>query len=326
MLELIRLLETSGQTVRSDFRRWFEKIPVAANWTVASDYSVGNKNKKSDAFSFVIMPKHDTDENIASWISAFAPKDLKKTRTPSNDFLDYFCLPVAFSYNFLVEKDSNYLKAAITIDAMSSIAKYLRDVVVDWKSAEPRNEQYYSDLDRKLQLLEGELSSKNPSTALLRRIFLVASFGALVFHLIHEEKSPLSIRWISDRDAMFDRHDGLVFDLSWLLFQIMRRRSGGVIDVLRPQLIFASPLMDGITKHDELVRLPDYLAGTLADYFSHLTMPKFIRKINEGQLALPLVRMEDSQKSAKGVHLQDLADYLDARRAEGLRELKQMYG
>lgn len=63
-----------------------------------------------------------------------------------------------------------------------------------------------------------------------------------------------------------------------------------------------------------------------ADYFSHLTMPKFIRKINEGQLALPLVRMEASQKSAKGVHLQDLADYLDARRAEGQREFKQMYG
>ncbi|MBU2937005.1 pyocin activator PrtN family protein [Pacificibacter marinus] len=63
-----------------------------------------------------------------------------------------------------------------------------------------------------------------------------------------------------------------------------------------------------------------------ADYFSHLTLPTFMRKINEGQLALPLVRMEASQKSAKGVHLQDLADYLDARRAEGQREFKQMYG
>ena len=62
------------------------------------------------------------------------------------------------------------------------------------------------------------------------------------------------------------------------------------------------------------------------DYFSHLTLPKFIRKINEGQLALPLVRMEASQKSAKGVHLQDLAEYLDARRAEGHREFNQMYG
>jgi hypothetical protein len=231
------------------------------------------------------MPKHDTDQNIASWISAFAPKDVKGTRTPSDEFLDYFCSPVTFSYSFLVEKNSNYLKAAITVDAMSSIAKSLREVVAHWKSAEPPNEQYYTDLDGKLQLLESELSSKNPSTALLRKVFLVASFGALVFHLVHEEKSPLSIRWISDRDAMFDRHDGLAFDLAWLLFQIMRRRSGGAIDVLRPQLIFSSPLMDGITKHDEFVRLPDYLAGTLADLrlpnvmFSHPKFPTIFNRL-----------------------------------------------
>ncbi|MDF3415788.1 hypothetical protein HKX54_15050 [Sulfitobacter sp. M57] len=285
MLELISLLETSGQTVRSDFRRWFTEIPVAANWTVASDYSVGNKNKKSDAFSFVIMPKHDTDQNIASWISAFAPKDIKATRKPSDEFLDYFCAPVTFSYNFVVERESNYLKAAITVEAMQTIAKSLQEVVGEWKSVEPGNEQYYSSLDSQLQKLLDELSSKNPSTGLLRKMFLVASFGALVFYIIHEEKSPLSIRWISDRDAMFDRHDGLAFDLAWLLFQIMRRRSGGVIDVRRPQLIFTSPLMDGVNKHDEFVRLPDYLAGTLADLrlpnvmFSHPKFPTIFNKL-----------------------------------------------
>ncbi len=63
-----------------------------------------------------------------------------------------------------------------------------------------------------------------------------------------------------------------------------------------------------------------------ADYFAHLTLPKFLRKIREGQLALPLVSMEASQKSAKGVHLQDLADYLDQRRAAGKREFERMYG
>jgi hypothetical protein len=32
-----------------------------------------------------------------------------------------------------------------------------------------------------------------------------------------------------------------------------------------------------------------------------------------GDIAIPLVRMESSQKCAKGVHLLDLAKYLDAR-------------
>lgn len=285
MFELIKLIENSSQTIRSDFRRWFKDIPVAATWTIVSDYSVGNRNKKNDAFSFVVVLKHDTDQNIASWISSHAPKDIKATRNPSDEFLDYFCCPVTFSYSFVVERESNYLKSAITVDAMKSFTVALQETVHEWKAAEPRNWEYYGELDKKFNLLLKELSGKNPSTALLRRIFLVSSFSAVVLNLIHEEKSPLNIRWISDRDAMFDRHDGLAFDLAWLLFQMMRRRNGGAIDVLRPQLTFASPLMDGATAYEEFIRLPDYLAGTLSDIrlpnvmFSHTKFPPIFNKL-----------------------------------------------
>ena len=63
-----------------------------------------------------------------------------------------------------------------------------------------------------------------------------------------------------------------------------------------------------------------------ADYFPHLTLLSFLRKINDGGIALPLVTIETSQKSAKGVHLQDLADYLDARRAAAKRDFLKMHG
>jgi hypothetical protein len=60
------------------------------------------------------------------------------------------------------------------------------------------------------------------------------------------------------------------------------------------------------------------------DYFSHLTPEKFVRKISLGEIMIPLVRMEHSQKCAKGIHLQDLADYLDQRRAAALKERDQL--
>ena len=56
------------------------------------------------------------------------------------------------------------------------------------------------------------------------------------------------------------------------------------------------------------------------DYFSHLTLLKFLRKVSSGEIDLPLVRSERSQKSAKGVHLSDLATYLDKRREVALYE------
>lgn len=60
------------------------------------------------------------------------------------------------------------------------------------------------------------------------------------------------------------------------------------------------------------------------DYFCHLTPEKLLRKISAGDIALPLVRMEGSQKSAKGVYVQDLATYIDERRAAALKECAQL--
>lgn len=60
------------------------------------------------------------------------------------------------------------------------------------------------------------------------------------------------------------------------------------------------------------------------DYFSHLTPEKFVRKCSAGEIGLPLIRMEASQKCAKGVHLHDLANYLDQRRQAALKEAQQL--
>lgn len=61
------------------------------------------------------------------------------------------------------------------------------------------------------------------------------------------------------------------------------------------------------------------------DYFPHLTPEKFVRKVTNGDIKIPLVRIEESQKAAKGVYLDDLAQYLDERRAAALREYKQFH-
>jgi hypothetical protein len=62
------------------------------------------------------------------------------------------------------------------------------------------------------------------------------------------------------------------------------------------------------------------------DFFSHLTPDKFLRKVSAGEIDLPLVRIDSSQKSAKGLHLMDLADYIDKRHDAALREAKALRG
>lgn len=60
------------------------------------------------------------------------------------------------------------------------------------------------------------------------------------------------------------------------------------------------------------------------DFFSHLSPAQFIRKCSAGELRLPMVRIDGSQKCAKGIHIQDLAEYIDKRRDAAFKELQQM--
>ncbi len=61
------------------------------------------------------------------------------------------------------------------------------------------------------------------------------------------------------------------------------------------------------------------------DFFPNLTHRIFLRKIADGDIKLPLVQMEASQKSAKGVDIRDLASYYDERRDQARRELEKLH-
>lgn len=68
------------------------------------------------------------------------------------------------------------------------------------------------------------------------------------------------------------------------------------------------------------------LERVCADYFSHLTPEKFIRKATSGEIDLPLIRIEGSQKAAKGIQINDLAKYLDERCDKARTENDKLHG
>jgi hypothetical protein len=68
------------------------------------------------------------------------------------------------------------------------------------------------------------------------------------------------------------------------------------------------------------------LGDVCRDFFGHLTIEKFLRKALRGDIALPIVRIETSQKAQRGVHLMDLAAYIDKRRAAAVKERDQLCG
>ena len=68
------------------------------------------------------------------------------------------------------------------------------------------------------------------------------------------------------------------------------------------------------------------LDRVMEDYFPGVSQEHLLRRIGAGKLDLPVVRIDTSQKSAKGVALVDLATYLDRRIEAARKECRQLYG
>ncbi|MDO6586927.1 pyocin activator PrtN family protein [Salipiger sp. 1_MG-2023] len=68
-----------------------------------------------------------------------------------------------------------------------------------------------------------------------------------------------------------------------------------------------------MAKYGPEVMIPSEIVAR--DWFG-VEKSKFNEKVRNGEIPLPVMRMEDSQKSPRGVHILDLAEYLDKRREE----------
>jgi hypothetical protein len=63
-----------------------------------------------------------------------------------------------------------------------------------------------------------------------------------------------------------------------------------------------------------------------ADYMN-LTVEKFKRKCLDGEIDIPIVRLgAESQKAALGIHLRDLANYIDRQREKSTIEQRKLMG
>ncbi len=78
-----------------------------------------------------------------------------------------------------------------------------------------------------------------------------------------------------------------------------------------------------MARYDALPIIP--IEQVRLDFFKHLSLPKFLRKLNERAIPLPVICIEASQKCQKGVHIDDLAAFLDKKRDEASRKHVQFH-
>lgn len=276
MLPMLPVLMQATKTARTTLAEWFERYPHGYPWTVASDYCIGDVNKPNDVFSFVIIAPHDTADNICEYIAGAAPKDLKNTKDIPLGLVQYLTceVPVTFSISFVLKREEALLRAHLDVENMlefvpAAIA-YLERRMERFPAE--RTVEVHEETVKRFKAFGRELASKNLNAKLTRQMHLAAAASATVFNTLNFARQPKAIRWISDRDALIARHDAVVYDLTYVYYMLQaemyamgEREAGRPVPTTLADLRFEIPEQTGKNRYDEIVRLPDYLAGTLAD-------------------------------------------------------------
>jgi hypothetical protein len=285
MYDLLMLLQQSHRTIAIDMQQWFATVPHDSAWTVVSDYCIADRNKENDTFAFALVLNHDTTDNISEYIHDASPRDLKSSRTVSPGLIAYLNSPVCFSVTYLIDRSSKLLREYITDDNLLSFIPDARELIATWAQNAPTNATYFRETDRRLKQLLIEMQRPKVHSKLARQVHLVAALAAAFFKCLDSTMRPSHIRWISNRDSMFDRHGGIAFDMAYFYFMLLRSQDNSTQIVDRPDFYFSLPGMDGVHEYDEMIRLPDCLAGTLADIdiptmqFSHDKFPPAIGQL-----------------------------------------------
>ncbi|WP_223473465.1 hypothetical protein [Pseudomonas sp. BF-B-27] len=265
---VVALQKVLDQSARSAIVDWLAPLPKGAAWHVISDYVFGDPDRH-DTASFVILLHHDKLETILGYIDNQAPVDIKKSRSASEGLIQYLNSPVAFSFTFVLDDGDRFLATYAPVSEMIEGLEELRHIAGLMAANSGAGNPYFSEVQARLTRFINDLKRKG-NAKVARQVFLVAAYAAVVMDYLDQSAEPSLASWVSDRDAILQRHDGVIWDIASLMFYVIKgRRKPELTAIDKPRLLHITPEESGENYLDPLIRMPDYLAAAASGMNLH---------------------------------------------------------
>jgi hypothetical protein len=248
--------ETFDGSARADLARFMADFPLTRTWLISSDYVVGADDRPNDVFAFSIMPYVEELGAMRRRLSAGLPRDIKGTRAftaAAGHILrgpDVFHVPVVLPKDRLLLGASGAMSVA---NGRKAGADFVRDAIGMERGI---------GTVKAMRKLERVTKTKGYNHRLLADVLLLALlFPALSIAVLRERRNA-RLSWMSDRDAMTQWADGALWHIAQLNLSGLAEAMFVELGDGRPGVCV--PGADGSMWFDELVRLPDHMAGALS--------------------------------------------------------------
>ena len=253
--------ETINKSSIDDFKNFIATNKKYEGWVIVSDYCIDDDKKYNDCLSFTIVPMgYDLFFKISNEIKKNIPNDLKHTTKITQDTINFLSdNQYTFCFNFII-KDINNLIGNFSIDEKQSLLRDEMNTLI--KNMDENNASFkkYKNIYHKHFLKKSfpaNLFAKNAFVA-----FIAAYLRVLI--LKYNKKTVKPIVWLPDRGKFMSSFDNIYADLHQLYYELLIEKENITWGEKSVTCGFVKD-SDAIF-YDELIKIPDYMAGTLSSY------------------------------------------------------------
>ena len=243
---------------RALFQNFLAANPDVTRWMVSADYCLRDTSRANDCYAFSVMPMEADFTAMKDRIRAALPKDIKRARYLTQEGVDLLTNPKHFHLVIVVPKDRDVFNNGPGSNPLDVSREFVGMTLI-----QAEDKERGSDTIRPLKKLVEAARAKKFNFELYGDLLLLGLFFPFVSLLINRERKAEVTGWMSDRDNMTIWGDGVIWTHSTESFIGLGELLG--IDVAGTEIRVAVPAVaSGPMWFDEMIRLPDYYAGTVA--------------------------------------------------------------
>lgn len=261
------------------FRSFQKKYIDSKSWCIASDYCLDDTtNKINNCFAYTLFPYIDL-KFLQKKINEFLPKDLKDTKMVDEKIITILKeIPFFFNIVFIIEDKDFFL-----MDKSLKLNK--KDVAqIQLEKFYAFSQKYAPKYALNIKSYLEETKKNKFSIKLYSNIFWNSLIASYLNNFIYKNtKKTNSTIWISDRDNMCNYCNKVLFNL----YHINTTYLYHLNKLKIPKKNKIAVGIEGLQsfEFDEFIRIPDFLAGTIASIdFENKTIndnAKYLKLLNE---------------------------------------------
>lgn len=260
------LTSTFGKTAIDEFREFLAKHSFVTKWMIVCDFVINEPQAASDAYAYTFFPYNAEIQQLKAKIMKLVPKDFKKTKNVQPKLHEFFQSGDTFTICLLTPKKYNAAGDIHTIRL--SLDETLR-MMRNWQDADNQK-----NVIEAFERLKERAKANNFKTQLMSTMMIATVLAAFCAIILAQERRIEIVGWFPDRDNITTSYERIAYHMFAINFSAFCQRHN--IDERPIKTVIGLPEPDPAKPkqswYDELVRIPDFIAGPLAawDYKMNL--------------------------------------------------------